>query len=257
MAKQTKSAETNTGIDWSSYDTTGFEQVDQSDLGIPYLEIVQKGSPEFDTDHPDHATKKLPNAQVGMIFNTLTREVLYDPSKDAPITVVPVTYDRVFNEWRPRESGGGFVGTHTDQAILAKCKKNEKGMDVLPNGNIIVNTAFVCVLIIHEGGEPEKAVISFRSTQLKKARMWLNLMMAQKIPGTSRPKPMFSQKYALSSTAEKNEKGSWRGWKIDHLGEVDNRDLIGMAVDAAKTLKMQTQAALPEIAADTDDDGPF
>lgn len=218
-------------VDWSQYQSTGFENVQQSDLGIPFLVILQKLSPEIDEDHPQHESSTIEGCGVGDIVNTVSREIIHKANED-PLIVVPFSYRRAWVEWTPRESGGGIVKTHTTDAILRETQRNEKNQDVLPNGNIIVTTAYFFVLI-GEGEEAQQAVISLTGTQLKKARGWLNLASNNKQEGNVLP--MFSRRYALSTIAESNEKGSWRGWKVELGDPVTDSGLIRVAAENSKT----------------------
>ncbi len=48
-------------------------------------------------------------AEAGMIFNTVLNEA-YDGIKG--IRVMPCHYNRRFVEWKPREQGGGYIGSY-------------------------------------------------------------------------------------------------------------------------------------------------
>lgn len=268
MAKTTKTAGTpatqEEAIDWGQYQTTGYENVSQEDLGIPFLTICQKGNPEIDEDHADYETKKIPGIKIGSIFNTASREIVHSPG-DAALRVIPVGTKTLFVEWTPRTQGGGIITSHTDPAILNKCKRNEKGEDVLPSGNIIVRTQYFFVLLPDypsTDGGLTRAIVSLTSTQLKKGRMWLNMMMARKIPGTSTPLPMFSHVYLITSVPEKNDKGNWRGWKIDADEMISDKNLIDQGKEAAASVHKNMNMLLPssnseETTEVVNDDGPF
>lgn len=249
--KKTKSDQDNpTGVDWSQYEATGFENTSAEDLGLPFLEIIQKGSPEFDTTHPKHPEKKIPGVKAGDIINTLSREVFKQP-----IFFVPCLYQKCFVEWKTREKGGGVVRTHANPEILADCSRNDKNQDVLRNGNIVVTTAYFFGLILN--GEQKPAVIGMSSTQLKKARLWLNIATAIKLDtpiGRITP-PLFSHKYAISTGPESNEKGSWFGWKIECAGLLEEQKLIADAAGYAKQFARQ-QRLLISGPADKDDEIP-
>jgi hypothetical protein len=237
--------------DWSqAQGITGFEGTDSSDLGIPFLLILQKGSPEVDKTNPQYAQKKIAGAEVGDIVNTLSREVIYksvaEGEEDHPLHVIPAFHRKAYVEWKPRDSGGGIVATHEDERVLMGTKRNDKNQDVLPNGNLIVPTSYIFLTLL--GEEPKKAVMSFTSTQLKKSRQWLNLMMSLKGgQGDKRFQlPMFSHIYAISTVAESNTKGSWFGWKIELVEMVKERTLISDMVDYAKQVAGgKVRAALP------------
>lgn len=247
-------------VNWASYEATGFERTTTADLGIPFLTIVQKGSPEIDKTHKDYASKKVDGVEVGDIINTLKRKIL---SKNidghaVPVIFIPCAYERLFVEWKPRSSGGGFVRQHSSDAILSQCKRNEEdNRDYLPNGNTIVTTAYfygLCITEDDDGTEVrDQVIIGMTSTQLKKARMWLN--MAQQIrvngpDGKPMMPPLFSHRYALTTIPENNADGSWMGWHIETAGMLTNQALITEAADVSKTMK---QGYRPQLAQSTQD----
>lgn len=234
-------------IDWSQYaGNDGYAKTTTEDLGIPFLTILQKGSPEVDRTHKNHQAKKIPGAQAGCIINSVTRTIIYTPEEE-PAIVVPCFYEKHYVEWKPRESNGGFVKQHPNPSILENCTRNEKNQDILPNGNLIVTTAYFLALLQNEN-DTEKVVISMTSTQLKKARAWLNMMMAIKQNG--RPLPMFSHKYAISTMIDQNANGSWYGWQIAGVGPVTDRALLEEAVSIVKKMSVVNP---PQISNTTDD----
>ncbi len=239
MAKQTKqpiAASALPPIDWSQYAVTGVENVGAEDLGIPFLMILQKGSPQVDTADPNYAVKGIKGAQSGDIILSIQNKIVHKFGEE-PLVFVPAYYQRMFMEWRPRSAGGGLVQSHPDQSILAKTKKNDKKQDILPNGNTIANTAYFFGKLLTDEA-PIDCVISMTSTQLKKARAWLNTIQAVKFRrpdgGVFTP-PMFSHKYHLATEPENNAEGSWHGWKISMAGPVEQRELI----DSAASLSAQ------------------
>lgn len=257
--KQTKTAATAaepaqppSSFDWRSTEVSGFEDVSQADLGIPFLTIVQKGSPEFDTTHKDYASKKIDGSKPGHIINTLSRQIL---NGSGPVLFIPCRYERLFVEWKPRNQGGGFIRQHSDESILMSARRNdEDNRDYLPNGNVIVTTMyFFGILPDHfnpETEEYERAVIGLTSTQLKKGRAWLNMAMSLKLvapDGSKFTPPLFSHKYALTTVAESNAKGSWFGWHVESAGQVEEPKQIESAIGAAKlpspTRKMITNSS--------------
>lgn len=221
-AADTATDQAQAPVDWSKFSNqpTGFENVNRDDLGIPFLSIVQKGSPEFDTSAPDHAQKKIDGCKPGDVVNTLSRTIMYRHGGE-PLVFVPCGYDKQFVEWRPRESGGGFVKAHKDAKIMDEVvSKNEKGQDVLRNGNVISTTAYFFGMILTEEDQ-SLCVIGMTSTQLKHARAWLNIMSGIKVGPQRMTPPMFSHTYNLTTIPENNAKGSWMGWKIV-VGEMVN-----------------------------------
>lgn len=225
--------------DFSADAGAGMEGVRPDDLSIPFLVILQDGSPEVKKTHPEYAVKGIKGATAGMILNTLTKEI-YNPDIEKDCVVfVPCFYQKLFVEWKPRESGGGIVKSHPDDRLLQNTKKNDKGQDVLPNGNIIQTTAYFFGFVIKDDGEAVRCVIGLSSTQLKKARALLSLASSIKFEGPNGKftPPLFAHKYEASTVPENNEKGSWYGWKFEIAGRVSDPVLIAESRQHAKAAK--------------------
>ena len=259
--------------DFSQEAGQGFENVKQGDLSIPFLVILQDGSPEVKKTHKDYATKGIKGAQAGMVLNTVTKELYItqpgelgkEPDSNGGLfEFIPCMYQKLYVEWKPRDSGGGIVESHSDDTLLMKCKKNEKGQDVLPNGNILQTTAYFFGIAITKDG-PVRCVIGLSSTQLKKARQWLNMSTAIKLQGPNGPftPPLYSHKYRLSTTPESNDKGSWYGWQIKVAGRVQDVGLITNAKEVHTQSKTDSSRMLaapadaPDSPEGVDKDVPF
>lgn len=227
----------------------GFENVSANDVAIPYLKVLQALSPEL------RGVTKVAGAEEGLIINTVTGQLM----KEARI--IPCAFKKSYVEWTPREAGGGLVKEHTDEKILEKTKKNERNQDVLPNGNLIVTTAYHYVLVLAEGGF-ERALIAMSSTQLKKSRRWLGQMMSLqvKVGDKSFTPPPFSHSYHVGTGMETKDANSWYGWLINDPKMVQDRGIY----DAAKKFGSDVTAGLVKVAeppadapAAGDDDVPY
>lgn len=268
MAKETKQPVAKspppgdvTTMDWSQQGIpSGFEATRQEDLGIPFLAIIQDMSPQVKKSDPNYAVKKIEGASAGDVFNTLTNTVVHTFGRDA-IEFIPCFHERLFVEWTPREKGGGMVKAHKNANILLECTRNEKGQDMLRNGNVVITTSYFYGLA-KMGEEWTPCVIGMSSTQLKHARDWLNRMMSIRLDGPrgKYTPPMFSHVYQLSTVAESKNNNSWFGWKVSMKGQLQDPLLATRAVETAKNA--QTRAALPPPSDDTsvkthDDNVPF
>jgi hypothetical protein len=203
----------------------GFENISANDLAIPFIVILQSGSPQL-----KRGEQKIEGASEGDIFNTVTGE-FWNGSEG--IYVVPCTYKKSYVEWTPREQGGGFVKQHDSEEILANATKNDQGRDVLPNGNVIVPTAYHYILVVDPtSGDYHESVLSMTSTQLKKSRKWNSIMAGLKMTrkdGTKFTPPMFSHMYRLTTDPESNELGAWSGWKVELYSQVATIDIYNAA----------------------------
>jgi hypothetical protein len=234
--------------DWSQEASTGFEGTKTEDLGIPFLQIVQAKSPEFDETHDDYAKKFIEGVRPGYIINSLSRQVAYSGDRKNPLKVIPCFAEKMYPEFKSRKDNGGFVKMHRDPTILSSCERNEKNKDVIMHGNgqghEIITTHYF-YLMAEIDGVWEKVILGMTSTQLKNARRWLNLMSSIKINGNT--PPMFSHIYGLTTDVEKNQEGTWYGWNATTIGALnpnagDDRELVvaarGVAVDMVKNLAL-------------------
>lgn len=206
----------------------GFEGADRDSYAIPMLTILQKMSPQC--DESDGAF--VDGAKPGMFFDNVNERVL---DGKAGVTVIPVAFKRSFIEWRTREAGGGFVAEHDvadGTELMRQTTRNEKGHDILPNGNQLADTRQHYVLIVEADGGTSPALISFTSTQTKKSKRWMTAMNNRKMKradGSVFTPPMFASKFRLTTVPESNDKGSWSAWKIEPAGDVTDPDQYGAA----------------------------
>jgi len=240
--------------DWMAQDAgAGFEEADKEAYAIPFLTILQSGSPQCKKS--DGAYIK--GAEEGMIFDTVAQEII---DGDVGIVVIPVHYQRRIVEWAPRESGGGFVAEHLPEQA-PRGHRDESGRDVLDNGNYLVDTRYHYVLYRRaddEAGDWKPALITMSSTQLKKSRRWMTLMQSRRVAG--KPIPMFGATYHLTTVPESNDKGSWFGWAIAPGDLVMDADLYAQAKGFRESLlagEAKVQHPEPQHADDYDEDVGF
>jgi hypothetical protein len=166
----------------------GMEAVTTDDLIIPRLDLVQalskarqRGDPAF-----------IEGATEGDLFNSVTRQ-LYGQQ----LNIVPLYYKREFAVWKSRKSsgGGGFRGMFSTKAE-AMNRVAEAEEDSLE----IVETPLMFVVIVHDDGSTEDAVISMSRTKQKVARQWITL-------ATMIGADLWAKTYTLSSIQDKNAKG--------------------------------------------------
>lgn len=210
-------------------DVSGFEDMGQDDLALPFLRILTNMSPEIG---------EVDGASPGMIYNSVTGE-LYDGKEG--IKVIPCAYIRQYIEWAPRGQGsGGPANIYPATSDILSRTHREPGdnKDYLDNGNYIENTANHYVMLVDKDGTPNPALIVMKSTQLKKSRKWNSMMMSVKMKGANGlfTPPMFSQVYNLTIQGESNDKGKWHGWEIERLGNVEDSGVYEMAKQFAASI---------------------
>lgn len=221
----------------------GFEGVTAKDVTVPYLAILQSGSPQVKRGDP----AQIPGASEGDIFNTATKEVYKEG-----LRLIPCAFQKRYVEWVDRDQGGGFVASHADEAILAQTTKDEKGKARLANGNVIVTTAYHYVLVVREDGTFYPAIMALASTQLKKSRDWVGLMQGLKIK-TSRGMVIpatYSHSYKAGTTTQKNNFGTWQGWDLSAPVILDSNELYAIAKAFSQSVNEGTVKAAEPMAAD-------
>jgi len=209
----------------------GLEGMTQEDLATPRLKVLMALSPQIN---------EIEGAKAGMIFNTAT-DKLYDGSKG--IKVLPCAYVRQYVEWQDRGQGSGApVNVYgSDSDILTKTTRDNNNKDRLENGNYIETCANHFVIVVEDDGQFSPAVITMKSTQLKKSRKWNSIMNGLTLQGKngSYSPPSFSRFYNLKTVLEGNDKGKWHGWDIT-AGEwitEDQRPLYEKAMKFSESVR--------------------
>jgi hypothetical protein len=207
VAKANKNDVTNFDVTALEGIGSGFENVTAKDLLIPRLTILQGLSPQVTQGKPEYDKA----AKVGDIYDVGFQERFPDG-----VTYLPVYYAKNWLEWAPRASGKGLQNIHDSEEIMKKTRKDEKGKNVLDNGNLIVETAQLYGLNVNANFR--KTFIPMVSTQMKKVRRLLTLATSEKIArsdGTEFTPPLFYRSYFLTTVPESNNEGNWMGWKIE------------------------------------------
>ena len=212
----------------------GAQNIAQEDLALPFLKILGQLSPEVNK----RDGKYVEGAEPGKIINTVTNELFDD------IDVIPCHYKRQYIEWQDRgTSSGAPVAIHEADSDIVSTTTRDKGYkDRLPNGNYLENTANHFVLLC--GKNPQTALLSMKSTQLKVSRKWNSMMMGIKMQGKNGlfTPPTYSHIYNLKTVQMSNDKGTWFGWDVSKKGPVEQEDLYGMAKNFALSVgKGETQ----------------
>lgn len=251
---------------FEAFANEGLESVSSQDLAIPYLRLLAPLSPQVNKRDGAYVE----GAEAGMIYNTV-ENVAYDG--EIGVKVVPCYYRRVYVEWKPREKGGGYVHTYpVDDKIVGTTYKDDRGNDILPNGNILTNTAEFYVLLLDKNGSRKRCLITMTSTQLKKARKWMTQIQTKSgetEDGRIYTLPMMSHIYTLTSVEERNDKGSWFGWEVqeDRVLDLKNKTdhaTFKMAVEFSRSIKsgevkvkQEGEDVVTSSTKDIDDDLPF
>ena len=227
-------------LDFVADSGMGLENIEKTDLALPFLKLLQSGSYETKKKH----AKYVEGAEAGMFYNTVTKK-LYSGEKG--IEVIPVFYKMTYPEWAPFErSEGRPISNDRGPGIMAETTQNDQNKDVLKNGNYIEKTANHFVIV--NGDRPEKALMTMKSTQLTESRNWNSLMENEfelTPSGKSVPAPVFSRIYKLTSV-ENLGNFTWHGYKLSMLRKIEDVGVYQMAKDFHNSLKLSQLKAAAE-----------
>ena len=227
-------------LDFVADSGMGLENIEKTDLALPFLKLLQSGSYETKKKHANYVE----GAEAGMFYNTVTKN-LYSGEKG--VEIIPVFYKMTYPEWAPFErSEGRPISNDRGPCIMAETTKNDQNKDVLKNGNYIEKTANHFVIV--NGDRPEKALMTMKSTQLTESRNWNSLMENEfelTPSGKSVPAPVFSRIYKLTSV-ENLGNFTWHGYKISMLRKIEDVGVYQMAKDFHNSLKLSQLKAAAE-----------
>ena len=211
----------------------GFENMDQSDLALPFIRILGQLSPQVNK----RDAKYVQGAEAGMIYNSVTNQ-LYDGEKG--INVIPCYYKREYVEWQDRGEGAGApVAVHSaSSSIISETTRDSINKDRLKNGNYLENTASYFVVITKDDGA-ETALITMKATQLKVSKTWNSMMNGLKIQGSKGlfTPPIYSHIYNMKTVQQSNDKGTWFGWSVSKVGPVKDKGLYEQAKGFADSVR--------------------
>lgn len=207
--------------DYGEMAGAGFDNMTAEDYAIPFLAILQSGSPQLKKQR----TEYLPDAEEGMLFDTVA-QTLY--SGESGVVLVPCDRAHVYTEWRPRDAGGGYVGQHavdSDVVQEARERSDRFGRYSTAEGNDLVETYYLYGLLLDAPGAFDTAqmvMLAITSTKIKRYRQLLTRLR------NAAPKaPLFAHQVRVRTAGESNNHGDFHNFHFSAAGE----DTAGAMVD--------------------------
>lgn len=154
-----------TTLDFSKYQKDTLNDVDRSERIMPYVVVLQKGSPQCEEGSDEH----MPDARPGMLLNTATGDLLKDP------VIIPLFRDKCFTERVPDENDPDKYQTvrhdETSDIVvqsLARDKRDDQGWLLTPGGNQICRTIYLNALLLPEANslDAEPVTLVLRRSKL-------------------------------------------------------------------------------------------
>ena len=194
--------------DYGDFEQTGFENQTMDDRSTPYLTLLQTNSPQCES--PDDGGVE--GAEAGMFLNSATEE-LYD-GRNEGVSVVPAYTDHLYIEYKPRDEGGGFVGTHdVASEAVRKARSEAIAFNKLKVGTNDLTEAFYLYGVLCDGEEPVGGiVIPFTSTKIKAYKKWntrVSTLLVPKADGRRGTPPIFAHLLQVKSLKQENQHGKF------------------------------------------------
>ena len=196
-------------------DNTGFEDMDRSELAIPYVILLQAMSPQVQP-----GVDRVEGAEAGYLMNTLTQEAT---PGNVGIHIVPLMREHMFVEYAPREAGGGVVSRRLPSDPLVRQLRSEQGRFgklKSPTGNEITETFYLyCGVLENTDDEFFSGIVlvSFTSTKIKAYQNIMTRLRSNSIvleDGSRVSPPLWANRLHLTTVQQKNNHGTFFNFKI-------------------------------------------
>ncbi len=197
--------------DFGEFAGVGMENVDSTDISIPFLGIIQTDSPQLDKGH----AKYIKGCEKGDLFNTVTNEIIGD---GRAVYYVACCKERQYVEWIPFKDGGGYCGTHEPNSKLVQSSlevAEDKLKPMTDDGHELAETFTVFGLLI-DGPEATESVmplvVAFSSTKIPVYKK----QMMTRIGTIKGGPPMFGFRFKITSVDAVNKAGKkFKNFKIE------------------------------------------
>jgi len=190
---------------------TGFENLEEGMLSIPFLKIAQPNSPELLSD--DGKKNKL---AAGDMFNSVTGR-----NYGAAVNMVFLGFDRAYLEWG--EGLGDFKGRISPQELDQLITSGQVGKQIMKDGSEGFNFSrvmdaskiqetYTFMVLLPEFTEDGVMLLSFKATGLKHVRRILTKARAQRIKlpdGQVIPAHLYAVIWAVKTVLNKSDLGQW------------------------------------------------
>lgn len=212
------------------------------DNTVPYIKLLQKGSPEVNKNESAY----IEGAEAGAILLRGSPDPLIDGEEG--IIFQPCYHHVAWVEWLPDR--GGYVNSYDRESPpedMVEEDDDGKRIFLRKNGHEMVETGYYAGYVYREGHPAEQFVISLSSTGHKFRKQFMS-MMNRKVNSNGEPASVYTSLYRL--TTQYNSKGDWNWytWSVkDHAWATPEqviaaKRLYKQLASGAKTMEVATSA---------------
>jgi hypothetical protein len=198
--KEEKTSALAVGFEFEE-ESTGLEELSSNDYKIPFIKVLQALSPEVKSV----AKGGVEGAEEGMIYFSDVGAF----SGEEGLEIIPCYFEKVFTEWKPDR--GGFVGFHDDNSdfiaqLVAKNGKSRWGLTT-KDGNDLIETKNIYVLVVKDGEVLGRGIISCTSTKINAFRELVSKLRIKDKKGN--PIPIFAYRFKVQTIEKSSDKGDY------------------------------------------------
>lgn len=225
---------------------TGYEGQTQDDMLIPFLSILEKGTPGIDD---------IKGAKPGMLFNTVTKELFKNG-----VTIIPAKTVHSFVEWTKREDGqkSKQVGQHRpDSDVVIKAKQTAKKWNKLEHdGNDLKDTFYIYALLVDGDEIKGPVVISCSSSRISEYRRWNTTIKTHMVNGIV--PPPWANRVTVATEFNKTPEYTWYTFLFGPLFKDLPSSLVlrgSVLYEAGKAIAKSIEEGTATAAFNSQDDG--
>ena len=196
------------------------------------MKIIQSMSPQAKKTEEAY----VPGAEEGDLFHTVLNKAY------KKLYFVPCRFQHVHIQWKNREAGGGMVTAYENGDPSMPETFNVDNRDVVkddPESYLENTLQYICMMFDEDHNNLGPAILSFKSSQLKYARRFNATLAQTKLKrgdGSEFRAPIFAHKWELSTTPERNDRGSWFSYSIGEKEFIKDPTQLKELMDFAKSL---------------------
>ena len=194
---------------WAGYQEQTSNDFDQQDMAIPRIKLAQSTSPCVIKTNPGFIKGVHPGDFIFTMDNSKS-------DGETGFLFIPCAYRREYVEWTPQRKPAVFHGT--DDSITTSCTPNDKGAQLLPNGNeVVMSGAWYGMASQDEGKTWGPVVFGLNKSQFKvskKLASSIQMFRETDAAGCLRAFPMFWRAFRMTSEQTSGELGAWLLWSF-------------------------------------------
>ena len=211
---------------------TGFENISNDCISIPFLRLAQSNTPQATNGSKDYLEGLVP----GKYFNPTTGKIYTEAE------FIILGFFRNFTVWHGEPPDAKFVKSISPEDFIAnyqaKTHLNDKGKIVDDDGNRYVDTRNFLVI---SASAPEDGIMLYgmASTAIPASKKWLAKASAVRVKdaeGNIAQAPMWSRVWQLKTSFHDEPKGKY--WQVS-----DIQDKGWIPADIAPAVKMAFEEA--------------